>query len=111
LYKPKSPAKESCENFKANVTCAAKGICGETKAYWLDDYAHLWRLGCPRSASWHTRNCPSSTRSDQYQQRLSAEIFTKYIQFEFFRQWSELKRYANMRGIQIIGDIPIYVAR
>jgi len=36
--------------------------------------------------------------------------YYKYIQFEFFRQWSELKRYANMHGIQIIGDIPIYVA-
>jgi len=30
--------------------------------------------------------------------------FAKYIQFEFC-QWSELKRYANMHGIQIIGDI------
>jgi len=36
-------------------------------------------------------------------------FYYKYIQFEFFRQWSELKRYANMRGIQI-SDIPIYVA-
>jgi 4-alpha-glucanotransferase len=42
---------------------------------------------------------------------LSDEIsYYKYIQFEFFSQWSELKRYANMRGIQVIGDIPIYVS-
>lgn len=27
----------------------------------------------------------------------------------FYRQWSELKRYCNQRGIRIIGDIPIYV--
>ena len=32
------------------------------------------------------------------------------FQFLFFRQWSELKSYANQRGIQIIGDIPIFVA-
>ncbi|MHC5722107.1 MAG: 4-alpha-glucanotransferase, partial [Nostoc sp.] len=39
------------------------------------------------------------------------EIFYyKFVQFKFFRQWSELKNYANMRGIDIIGDIPIYVA-
>jgi 4-alpha-glucanotransferase len=39
------------------------------------------------------------------------EIFYyKFVQFEFFRQWSDLKSYANMRGIDIIGDIPIYVA-
>ena len=34
----------------------------------------------------------------------------KFIQFEFFRQWGALKRYANERGILIIGDLPIFVA-
>ena len=34
----------------------------------------------------------------------------QFIQFEFFRQWREIKSYANDRGIKIIGDIPIYVA-
>ncbi len=34
----------------------------------------------------------------------------QFIQFEFFRQWGEIKSYANSRGIKIIGDIPIYVA-
>lgn len=34
----------------------------------------------------------------------------RYWQFEFFRQWSELKSYANARGIRIMGDLPIYVA-
>jgi 4-alpha-glucanotransferase len=33
-----------------------------------------------------------------------------FDQFLFFRQWTALKGYANARGIQIIGDIPIYVA-
>ncbi len=33
-----------------------------------------------------------------------------YFQFEFFRQWQALKRYANERGIRIMGDLPIYVA-
>jgi 4-alpha-glucanotransferase len=32
------------------------------------------------------------------------------MQFEFFRQWRSLKRYCNGRGIEIIGDIPIFVA-
>lgn len=35
--------------------------------------------------------------------------FWKFIQFEFFRQWNRLKSYANERGIEIIGDIPIYM--
>jgi 4-alpha-glucanotransferase len=33
-----------------------------------------------------------------------------WYQFEFFRQWLSLKHYANSRGIQIFGDIPIFVA-
>ena len=34
----------------------------------------------------------------------------KFIQYEFFRQWADIKRYANEKGIFIIGDIPIYVS-
>lgn len=34
----------------------------------------------------------------------------QFIQHEFFQQWMSVKEYANSRGIQIIGDIPIYVA-
>ncbi len=36
--------------------------------------------------------------------------FYKFIQFEFYRQWLDLKDYANDNGIEIIGDIPIFVA-
>ncbi len=34
----------------------------------------------------------------------------KFIQFEFFAEWANIKEYANERGIKIIGDIPIYVS-
>ncbi len=34
----------------------------------------------------------------------------QFIQYEFFTQWAEIKKYANDRGIKIIGDIPIYVS-
>ncbi len=33
----------------------------------------------------------------------------KFIQYEFFTQWADIKKYANEKGIKIIGDIPIYV--
>ncbi len=33
-----------------------------------------------------------------------------FIQYTFFAQWEEIKRYANDRGVQLIGDIPIYVS-
>ena len=36
--------------------------------------------------------------------------FFKFIQYKFFRQWSNLKKYANDKGVEIIGDMPIYVS-
>lgn len=36
--------------------------------------------------------------------------FNKFLQFLFWQQWSELRGYAARRGVQIIGDIPFYVA-
>lgn len=44
-----------------------------------------------------------------YFNKLSDDVdFFIFIQFLFFRQWNELKDYANSKDIQIIGDIPIY---
>ena len=34
----------------------------------------------------------------------------KFIQFEFERQWSDLKAHCARSGIRILGDMPIYVA-
>jgi 4-alpha-glucanotransferase len=34
----------------------------------------------------------------------------RFVQFLFFRQWGDLKRHANERGIQLIGDLPIFVS-
>ena len=34
----------------------------------------------------------------------------KFYQFLFYTQWAELKDYANGKGVQIIGDIPIFVS-
>ena len=48
---------------------------------------------------------------DAYRQKLQEEIaFHMFLQFYFYRQWNQLKTYAASKGIQIIGDIPIYVA-
>ncbi len=43
--------------------------------------------------------------------KLSEEIlYHKFCQYEFYRQWFELKKYANKKNVKIIGDIPIYVS-
>ncbi|MCC5607300.1 4-alpha-glucanotransferase [Nostoc sp. CHAB 5834] len=111
--------KKACENFKVNATEIQKnefaGFC-DSKAYWLDNYALFMALkDAHENASWHTWEPEFVKRESealaQVKDRLNGEIFYyKFVQFEFFRQWSELKSYANMRGIDIIGDIPIYVA-
>ena len=47
----------------------------------------------------------------RYGQLLSDEIgFYEFQQIKFEEQWKKLKGYANSQGIQIMGDIPIYVA-
>ena len=36
--------------------------------------------------------------------------FWKFAQFIFYKQWYEIKLYANKKGVAVIGDMPIYVA-
>ncbi|MCL1934838.1 MAG: 4-alpha-glucanotransferase, partial [Defluviitaleaceae bacterium] len=48
---------------------------------------------------------------EKYKDILQEEInFQKFLQYEFYIQWTELKEYANKREIKIIGDIPIFVS-
>ena len=47
----------------------------------------------------------------KWEEKLSDNVlYYKFLQFEFFEQWFEAKKYANDKGISIIGDIPIFVA-
>ena len=36
--------------------------------------------------------------------------FWKFVQYKFSTQWQAVKQYANDKGVQILGDIPIYVS-
>ena len=111
--------KKACENFKAKASPVQQkefsAFC-ESKENWLEDYALFMALKDHfGGVSWNNwepeiaRREPESL--EKWRQQLNAEIYYyKYVQFEFFRQWTELKRYANLRDIKIIGDIPIYVA-
>ncbi|WP_138499536.1 4-alpha-glucanotransferase [Nostoc sp. PA-18-2419] len=111
--------KKACENFKTNATPFQQqeftGFC-DSKAYWLDNFALFMALkDVNHNSNWHAWESELVKREpqalEQVQHRLTEEIFYhKFIQFKFFRQWSDIKSYANMRGIDIIGDIPIYVA-
>ena len=37
-------------------------------------------------------------------------LFWQFVQYQFDKQWTALKKYANSKGISIIGDLPLYVA-
>ncbi|MCP3987085.1 MAG: 4-alpha-glucanotransferase, partial [bacterium] len=39
-----------------------------------------------------------------------AIAYQRYLQFVFFRQWTDLRRHARSQGIELLGDVPIYVA-
>lgn len=86
------------------------------QAYWLDDYSLFMALKeAHGGAGWNTWEPEIGRRHPQaiteWKHRLSQEIrFHQYLQFEFFRQWSALKTYANENDIEIFGDLPIYVA-
>jgi 4-alpha-glucanotransferase len=111
--------KKACENFKAKASSVQQkefsAFC-ESKENWLEDYALFMALkdnfGGVSWNNWEPEIARREPESQQkWRQQLNAEIYYyKYVQFEFFRQWTALKRYANLRDIKIIGDIPIYVA-
>ncbi|MDR2043019.1 MAG: 4-alpha-glucanotransferase, partial [Clostridium sp.] len=85
-------------------------------AYWLEDYAlymavkshfqgngwELWEKGI---------RLREKESLEQYAASQKEEIgFFRFLQYLFSAQWKALKAYANGKGIEIIGDIPIYVA-
>ncbi|MDR0858714.1 MAG: 4-alpha-glucanotransferase, partial [Oscillospiraceae bacterium] len=45
-----------------------------------------------------------------YAEYTNSGDFAKFVQFKFYEQWSKLLDYAHMSGVEIIGDIPIYVS-
>ena len=48
---------------------------------------------------------------EYYKKELEEECnFYEFLQYEFHEQWTKVKEYAHEKGIQIVGDVPIYVA-
>lgn len=84
-------------------------------ADWLEDYALFMALKTHfNNVSWGEWETDIKFRKPEamsrYEEQLSDDIgYWKFIQFEFYLQWNALKQYANSNGIEIIGDIPIYM--
>ena len=92
----------------------------EEQSSWLDDYALFMALkqhyaDREDGGVWNHWPDEIALRTPEGVERWTEQLRDdverhKFLQFLFFEQWLALKRYANERGIQIIGDIPIFVA-
>lgn len=83
---------------------------------WLDDYAlyealraeYRQRCWCDWPPALRDREPAALAEAHR---RLAAQIEqVRFTQFVFFRQWHQLRDYANARGVLLFGDVPIFVA-
>lgn len=85
-------------------------------AAWLDDFALFMALKASKDgAPWNSWPADLRARQPkalaQARESLAEQISrVMFAQFLFFRQWAALRDYAHGKGIQVIGDIPIFVA-
>lgn len=90
-------------------------FCSE-QHYWLSDYALFMALkehfdGKP----WHEWERAIALRNADavahYAHTLAERVeYQKFLQFQCNTQWQWLKAYANIYGVSIVGDIPIFLA-
>ena len=110
--------RKAFENYKRNhngVEEAFNQFC-KANEEWLDDFALFMAAkeyhGGAVWTSWdkglvHRDEIPMK----EWKSKLADEIqYNKFVQFQFFDQWKELRSYANSKGIKIIGDMPIFIA-
>ena len=85
-------------------------------AVWLHDYALFmtladsngWALWCDWDPLLASRDKAALVAAAS--QHAGGVAFWQFCQWCFFRQWKKLRTYANERGVQIVGDAPIFVA-
>ena len=98
-----------------NYADAFTSFCRE-QAFWLDAYARFMVLkDLNGGRSWQEwpaelKDCNSDAVKSQILSHHDQLAYYQFMQFEAFTQYAALKRYANERGIKLIGDAPIYMA-
>lgn len=86
----------------------------QMNAAWLNDLSMFLVLTRELGPDWTKWPKGYRTRQDgpmnDFAQKMKDKIdYQKFLQFIFFRQWGSLRSYANKNGIQILGDIPIFI--
>ena len=116
MYELRFPVlRMACTRLWEQKAEAIHSFCWQ-QGQWIQDYSLFMALKNHfDGAAWSTwpenirRREPEALR--QMEEMLSEHIhFWKALQYLFVSQWNDLKKYANERGISIIGDVPIYVA-
>ena len=111
--------KVASDNFKIKGSLVQQQKFQEfcvDQANWLDDYALFMAIKQDQNeTSWNQWDEAIAKRKPEalkeWTHRLSDIIYHhKFLQFQFFTQWTKLKQYANKHDISIFGDIPFYVA-
>ncbi len=86
----------------------------DKNAYWLDDYALYMALkvknGFKSFAEWDEKERNYEKAKENQKEHKKEIAFWKFVQYEFFKQWSAVLDYAHQMGVSVLGDIPIYVA-
>lgn len=115
LYKNRFKVlRKAFNNFDLNESNYID-FCNEN-SFWLEDFALYMALkNLFNGNPWN--EWPNDFKIREQKSVLKAKElfkddieFHKFIQYIFFKQWNNIKKYANENGIKIIGDIPIYVA-
>ncbi|MEM1239606.1 MAG: 4-alpha-glucanotransferase [Cyanobacteria bacterium P01_H01_bin.26] len=107
--------KRAAQTFQLTESKEFQDFC-QAHSFWLEDYCLFMALKEANDGlSWSQWDGTVARREPEalarWRYKLADDIFLqKFLQFEFCRQWFALKAYANERHIQIIGDMPIYVA-
>ena len=109
----------AAERFAANASTEERAdfeaFC-KSHHQWLDDYALFMALADHYHGgnwSWWDASLASRERAAMKAALVAHApriAFWKFCQWCFFRQWLRLRAYANERGIEVIGDIPIFIA-
>ena len=102
---------------KEAIAVDYKKFCtGADSKIWLDDFALFMALKEKNNgAVWNTWAPSLVKRQSSALAKAGVELaesvnFHKFLQYLFMKQWLAVKKYANERGISIVGDIPIFVA-
>ncbi len=91
------------------------GFCEENE-FWLHEYALFMAIKDQHDGtSWNNWPQQTKLRDPLEMEKLSINLidkidYYKFLQYIFRQQWSKLHDYARQNGIEIFGDIPIFVA-